>query len=172
MPLGALDASVVVEIEILERVVAIVVPAGLAEKFFAAQAVVAVAVDAVEHGLAIWPLVARDDAVAVAIEPRKRRLVPVPEVTGRVRVVVGVFPRAVAPAADTELVTRQHVVAVPVVHAERLQRTAPFGALNDAVTVGVHVGEASVLRRNPERFRLLRNLRRGRRHRAEEKKCN
>ncbi len=160
MPLRALDAAVVVRVEIFEAVLAIDVDVA-AEEFLARQRVVAVAIDPDEVFAAVEPFGAGDPSVIIAIEIGEATLGPVPEFRPGLIVVIAFFAK-LARGANPHFVAGQHAVAVPVVTLERLIAAAPFRPRDRAVAVGIHglkadLGRPAVLCPLPLRARKERD---------------
>ena len=140
MPLVARHASVVVDVEIVEAVVAIVIEA-VAEELGDGDRVVAVPVDAAERLEIEMPLVGGQPSVTVVVEVVEPLLGPADLLLVAARPVIRGAPIGGALGPEADLVAAEHAVAVPVVVREGAIGTPPLGAGDATVVIGIHLLE-------------------------------
>ena len=122
IPFRALDAPVVVPVEIVEARVPGIVDL-TAEKFRLAEGAVPITVDAPERLEIEMPFVRTDAAVAIVIEIIEAGRGPADIPLVSIRQVVGLLEVPVSEGADADLIPRELAVAIPVLILKRHDRS-------------------------------------------------
>ena len=140
MPFVALYAAVSVDVEVIERVPAVVIHVR-AQELRAVQRVIAIPIRPQKCLAVVVPFVRGDAAIAVVVETGEPTVGPGHIALCPSGVVVGLLDIAVLPCPGPDFISREPAVAVPVVSLERACRPAPLVSRDDAVVIGVHPSE-------------------------------